>query len=62
MMKRKVFGLEESFYKKDVVVHECCLCGGIIRAGERYYDGGFGRKAHVRCVMRVESPFISFFG
>ena len=31
-------------------MHTCKICGSIIRFGERYYDGGYGRRAHVVCV------------
>jgi hypothetical protein len=31
-------------------MHECSLCGGKIRSYTRYHDGGYGRRAHVRCV------------
>lgn len=30
-------------------VHECVLCDNDIRQGERYFDGGCGRRAHVKC-------------
>lgn len=31
-------------------LHECCLCGGSIKNGEAYHDGGYGRRAHAKCV------------
>ncbi len=31
-------------------LHECALCGSLIRLGERYKDGGYGRRAHDDCV------------
>ena len=31
-------------------LHECCLCSRGISLGEVYYDGGYGRRAHVLCV------------
>ena len=32
-------------------MHECCVCMGTIRLGQFYYDGGFGRRAHVECIV-----------
>ncbi len=31
-------------------LHECCLCTHQIKLGEHYYDGGYGRRAHLDCV------------
>jgi hypothetical protein len=31
-------------------IHECALCGEQIDYGFKYYDGGYGRRAHVLCV------------
>jgi len=31
-------------------LHECKLCSEKITLGEIYYDGGYGRRAHVACV------------
>lgn len=31
-------------------LHECGICGDSIRCGENYFDGGYGRRAHERCV------------
>jgi hypothetical protein len=31
-------------------MHSCILCGGTIANGSVYRDGGYGRRAHVRCV------------
>jgi len=28
-------------------MHECCVCHGKISLGQRYYDGGCNRRAHV---------------
>ena len=36
-------------YSKWIV---CRMCGRYIRAGDRYYDGGMGRRAHVSCVQK----------
>lgn len=30
-------------------VHECCFCDQNIVSGQRYYDGGHGKRAHVSC-------------
>ncbi len=30
-------------------MHDCCLCGRLIRVGQWYADGGYGRRAHVEC-------------
>ena len=34
-----------------LTMHECKICGRTISCGESYYDGGYGRRAHTRCVM-----------
>lgn len=31
-------------------LHWCYLCGGDIKNGEKYYDGGYARRAHEKCV------------
>jgi len=31
-------------------LNECNLCGADITAGQEYYDGGRGRRAHMGCV------------
>lgn len=33
-------------------LNHCRLCDGEIRGGERYFDGGYKRRAHERCVQR----------
>lgn len=35
-------------------LNHCALCDGDITDGQRYYDGGYGRRAHVECVERAE--------
>lgn len=35
-------------------LHHCEVCGEAIMAGERYHDGGAGRRAHVHCAMERE--------
>ena len=32
----------------------CALCERDIKAGEQYFDGGYGRRAHVECVKSAE--------
>ena len=29
--------------------HKCCLCKKLIKNGEQYHDGGYGRRAHTKC-------------
>jgi len=31
-------------------LHSCVLCGKEITLGERYHDGGYGRRAHEDCI------------
>jgi len=33
--------------------HECRICKGPIVASEKYYDGGYSRRAHVDCVLNI---------
>jgi hypothetical protein len=35
-------------------MHECAICWGKINLGQRYYDGGHGRRAHVDCVAKLK--------
>lgn len=30
-------------------LHECTICKGFIRDGEKYLDGGYGNRTHVSC-------------
>lgn len=30
-------------------LHECGICGLKIVLGDQYFDGGYGRRAHLRC-------------
>jgi len=34
-------------------MHECCLCPDTIKLGELYHDGGYGKRAHWKCVERA---------
>ena len=31
-------------------LHGCRECGENIEYGDEYFDGGYGRRAHVKCV------------
>lgn len=33
--------------------HACCLCPEEITIGQEYFDGGYGRRAHVVCIDRA---------
>lgn len=33
-------------------LHVCFLCRQPIYAGEKYHDGGYGRRAHVDCARK----------
>ena len=30
-------------------MHHCCLCPQAITLGQYYYDGGYSRRAHLKC-------------
>jgi len=34
--------------------HVCAICLKDIEVGERYYDGGYGRRAHIDCGNAAE--------
>lgn len=34
-------------------LHECCLCNLHIMFGQKYYDGGIRRRAHVQCAKEL---------
>ena len=34
-------------------LHECALCSANITNGQKYRDGGYGRRAHEACVARL---------
>lgn len=39
-------------------LHYCRICDGDILLGESYYDGGYGKRAHVICTQHdLPSPF-----
>jgi hypothetical protein len=31
---------------------QCGICGGRIAVGDKYHDGGYGRRAHLECAKR----------
>jgi len=33
-------------------MHECCVCKQKIMLGDRYHDGGYGRRAHDYCARK----------
>jgi len=37
--------------RKCYSMHECLICGDTIVLGDVYYDGGFGKRAHEKCVI-----------
>jgi len=50
MPARKPRPLREYPIRTCRTMHDCCVCGGTIRDGEQYHDGGYGRRAHTSCV------------
>ena len=36
-------------------MHECHICRGTIHAGEKYHDGGYTRRIHVKCIKKHHS-------
>lgn len=36
-------------------LHDCALCGGQITIGDKYRDGGYGRRAHETCGSRMQA-------
>ncbi len=47
MKKRKTF----YEYPKRICryLNHCAVCDQPIKAGQEYYDGGYGRRCHVEC-------------
>ena len=37
-------------------LHHCELCAKQITYGEEYFDGGYNRRAHRKCVMQSPAP------
>ena len=54
-MKRqhKIIEIDWSKYpvRKCLSLHECKICGQKILMYHTYRDGGYGRRAHVKCVL-----------
>ena len=40
-------------------MHECAVCEEDIRAGQRYHDGGYSRRAHLDCAVRHEAVLLA---
>lgn len=41
------------FYKplrQCMSIHECCICNRKIKLRQYYYDGGYDKRAHEKCV------------
>jgi hypothetical protein len=36
-------------------LHECRICHQPIYQGQNYYDGGYGKRGHVKCVHEEAS-------
>ncbi len=36
-------------------LHQCEVCQGMIKQGELYRDGGYGKRAHEECVDKLPS-------
>lgn len=34
-------------------MHACCACDKVIQDGQKYHDGGYGKRAHVECLNRI---------
>ena len=41
--------------RKCYTLHICKICSKSITDGHKYYDGGYGRRAHVTCVNPEEN-------
>jgi hypothetical protein len=37
-----------------MTLHQCAICGQDIVHGERYFDGGYGKRAHEKCVKDTD--------
>jgi len=40
-------------------MHVCAVCNKTIHMGERYHDGGHGRRAHTDCAIMREAALIT---
>ena len=47
----------EQLYYKPIrnckSMHECCICNKMIFIGYDYYDGGYRKQAHKKCVENL---------
>jgi hypothetical protein len=50
--KQKPIDWEKYPIRMCYTMHTCRLCGGKIRSYTGYYDGGYGRRAHLKCAKR----------
>lgn len=52
MPERKPRAIDWAKYpiRKCYALHGCRICGKDITLYQNYYDGGYGRRAHVKCV------------
>jgi hypothetical protein len=50
---RPVDGLANKTIRKCHTMHECCVCRLTIHLDDHYYDGGYGRRAHVNCLANT---------
>ena len=48
--KQRLDRLRRYKVRTCLYLNECCLCGKAITAGQQYHDGGYSRRAHVKCV------------
>lgn len=42
--------------RRCYTMHACKLCAETIRDGQRYFDGGYGRRAHEGCARAFVRP------
>lgn len=63
MDKTRIELFVERLHKKPIrfcrTMHHCELCGEKIMAGETYFDGGHGARAHTGCAApRAQSRYV----
>lgn len=51
MTGRKKKDWQDYPIRRCITMHGCALCGEVITMGDQYRDGGYGRRAHLRCVI-----------
>lgn len=56
VMKSKPTTKSYTIYKLRtcMTLHQCAICGQDIVHGERYFDGGYGKRAHEKCVKDTD--------